>query len=118
MQREMPRDEESEDSDSEYSTDTDDEHVPPSPLAALANKSKISAKALDNVYKKQRGMCRITGIPIAMIDACIVPRKLSKPISDDNFMIVMTVMEQMRAASKMNWRQFVRLLQMCRDAEL
>ena len=114
----MPRNEESDGSDSEYSTDTDDEHVPPSPLAALAIKSKISSKALDNMYKKQRGMCRITGVPIAMIDASIVPRKVSKPLSDDNFMIVMTVMEQMRTASKMNWRQFVRLLQICRDAEL
>ena len=105
-------------SDSDYSTDTDDEHIPPSPLAALAIKSNISARAPDEVYKKQRGMCRITGIPIAMVDACVVPRKVSQPLSDDNLMIVMTVMEQMRAASKMNWRQFVRLLQMCKDAEL
>ena len=68
----MPRQEESDSHDSDYSTDTDDEHVPSAALKTLGTNSKISPHALEEVYKKQRGMCRITGMPLTMTDAAIV----------------------------------------------
>ena len=108
--------------DSDYSTDSDCEYqLSPEDATNLIKRSGVSQRAANDAYCKQRGICRITGIPFSdgMYKPVLVARKCSEPISDTNCMIVIEVMERLHSASNMNWRTFVRFLQIAgKEAEL
>lgn len=113
---------ESDSEDSNYSTDTDCEYqLSPEETQRIAGQASVSEKAVNEAYIKQRGICRISGLPFdsGMYTPVLVPRKASQPLADDNCMIVLDVIDRMRAASGMNWRTFVRFMQVAgKEAEL
>lgn len=128
----MPRRDESndrrrhdDDSDGEsdcYSTDSDCEHQMSTDMAReLVRGTGVSERAVNDVYCRQSGVCRVTGLPFAsdLYQAVLTPRRCSVPIADDNCMIVLQCIEKMRASTGMDWRTFVNFLQLVgKDAEL
>ena len=114
----MGRERSTHDSDdgSEYDTDTDCEHIPTvDDVQALMTSAEasISEAAVLDTYRKQQGLCRITGIPFdgGMYQGTLAPRRFNDTLSDSNHVIVLDVIARMRAATGMNWRSFVRTLQ-------
>ena len=87
----------------------------------LIGSSSVSERAVNEVFCRQRGVCRITGLPFesGMYRPVLVPRKCADELSDSNCMIVIDVIDRMRASSGMNWRTFVSFLQLIgKEAEL
>ena len=102
------------DSDAEYEVDTD---------TLKKCKGPVTAAAFRETYVKQRGLCRISGMPLSdedgMYKPTVVPRILSREISDANHMIVASVIQKLHAGSGLKWRPFVRLLNLLgKEAEL
>lgn len=115
-------DDSGEDESDDYSTDSDCEYQLSTDMAReiLGNHS-VSERGVNDVYCSQRGVCRITGLPFAsgMYSPVLVPRKCTEPVGDGNCMLVIEIIERMRSSTGMNWRTFVRFLQLAgKEAEL
>lgn len=114
------------DSESDYSTDSEPDYASCSRAfcdAALQNgNSPLDAGAIDAVFKDQRGVCRVSGLPFgegSTYAPCAVKRVGAKEWSEDNCMLVLNSIEQMRGAAGMPWREFTRWLQVIgKDADL
>lgn len=128
----MPRKQDTEDtrrhdseSESDYSTDSDDDYKPSQEFCntALQNGNcPLQVKDIEEVYVKQRGVCRITGLLFGqdMYSPIAVKRTFKQDWSPDNCVVVLISIERMRvAANNMPWRQFTRWLQVIgKDADL
>lgn len=110
------------DEESDCSTDSDCEyHLTTEEAAALTRNSQVSTRAISDVFCKQRGMCRITGMPFAtgIYAPVLVARKCNESISDTNCMLVIEMIHRLRVASDMNWRTFVQFLNLVgKEAQL
>lgn len=108
---------------SEYETDSEcDYNMDIDACNAACTDGKVSVNAINEMFKRQRGICRISGLPFATCSpyqAVVARRKLNEKLCDDNFVLVLDSIEKMRAATGMSWRVFVRFLQVIgKDAEL
>lgn len=105
-----------------YSTDSDCEYQLTTDMArTLIGGSVVSERAVNDAFCSQRGVCRVTGLPFdsGMYSPVLVPRKCTEDLADNNCMIVLSVINQMRESSGMNWRTFVRFLQVAgKEADL
>lgn len=113
----------SSESDSDYSTDSDCEYALSAEEAhsILQDTSGVTESGVKQAYVKQRGICRITGIPFdsGMYAPVIAQRKFSDSLTDTNMVIVLNIVERMRDASGLGWRPFVRMLQtLGKDADM
>lgn len=103
---------------SEYddSTDSDCEHeIEKESLTVLndeVDKDAISGNLISELYKHQKGECRITGIPFSsgIFAPVLVPRLINQKVSDSNSMLVVRHLEDMRKGTNMGWRNFVSYL--------
>lgn len=127
----MPKDRREEEvSDDEYETDSDCEYTLDEDISGALCRGfgckHVDKKVLHELYVKQRGVCRVTGIPFETASAgaglytpLLTRRLLNQPASADNCMLVLAVVEKMRAATGLHWRTFTGLMQtVARDAEL
>lgn len=107
---------------SECSTDSDCEYtLSPEETSSITHRSGVSERTVSQVFCKQRGICRITGLPFGsgIYRPVLVARKSTEAMSDDNCMLVIEIIGRLHAASHMNWRTFVRFLQLAgKEAEL
>ena len=102
------------DSDVEYELDADESRD-------LASRLRLSERAVKDVFRKQRGVCRVTGMPFGEGTYALTaaPRCTRKPMDDDNVVFVLRALESMRQSVDMPWRPFVNLLQaMASEAEM
>ena len=100
---------------SDCSTDSDCEYqLSPEDMSSLTHRSGVSERVANEMYCKQRGICRITGLPFGsgIYRPVLAARKCTEPLTDANCMIVIEMINRMRAASGMNWRTFARFLQL------
>ena len=89
----MPSDE-IEDSASDSDTDTDEEYD--TQIRAIQGNRKITN--VDELYRVQRGVCRITSIPFGEHYApAVVPRRTRKPLANDNAMLVLSIVQEMHS---------------------
>ena len=112
----MPRHSNNENSgeDTDYTTDTEVEYGGDTDLCErLSSESGVSSIAINDTMKKQQNMCRFTGMMFGqgMYEPIVVARKTSEPLAENNHCIVISVLENMRSSTGLNWRHFVRLLQ-------
>ena len=110
----MPRKNDREDSEDEYDTDSDaDYELEIEEAEAIARTVGVSAKAIRECFKSQRGVCRVTGLPFGqgLYAPTAAARRTTASISDDNVILVVEAMERMRQSVSMPWRSFVHLLQ-------
>ena len=95
-------------SESEADTDTDDEYD-----TGITAHNSSRLRNLDEIYMKQRGLCRITQIPFSegIYGPAVVPRCVRKPLSEENAMLVLKVVHDMHSSNPdMPWRTFSQLL--------
>lgn len=115
MPRRRENDQGSDESDSEYSTDSDCEYAlsAEEAYAIMQGVSGVTEKGIKDAYVKQRGICRITGMPFdaGMYAPTVAQRSFSIPLSDANMVIVVGIVERMRGSTGLPWRSFVRILQ-------
>ena len=110
-----PSDDIDDNDSSDYSTDSDCEyHLSPEDTSSLTHRSGVSERVVNETFCKQRGVCRITGWPFGngIYRPVLVARKCTEPLSDGNCMLVIELIDRLRNASQMNWRTFVRFLQL------
>lgn len=121
--RRIERDEESEEEDDETDSENDfnmsHDHCN---LALSIGDSPLTAAQLNAVYKRQRGTCRITGMPFGdsgLYAPRATRRVFADPWSEDNCVIVLDVVERMRSETDLPWRSFVHLINVIgKDADL
>lgn len=104
----MPSDD-IEDSASDSDTDTDEEYD--TQIRAIQGNRKITN--VDELYRVQRGVCRITSIPFGegIYAPAVVPRRTRKPLANDNAMLVLSIVQEMHSARPdLSWRLFASLL--------
>ena len=116
------------DAESDYSTDSDcDYELDEDTKNTLATSGGLTQQCVRDIYRTQRGVCRVTGIPFATVADTIYSPVLSKrrqavELNEDNAILVIQAVERMRAAmpgESMSWRTFVALVQMIqRDIEI
>ena len=90
-------------------------------LSTISENHRVTEVGLNNAYKNQRGMCRITGMPFGegIYKATVAKRIFKDEMSDSNVILVIDVVDKMRFASGMNWSMFVRTLQILgKEAEM
>lgn len=108
------------DNESDVSTDSEDEYD----ISDLDIKSDLlSADELSDLYKSQRGMCRLTGLPFSsdvtsLYAPKIVKRLNNKELSANNCMIVISAVEKMQSSVNMPWKMFIRVSSLVGDCEL
>ena len=73
----------------------------------------LTKKNVQEVYKNQRGVCRICGLPFGegIYKPVVSKRVFHNDWSEENAILVLDVVEKMRCASSLPWRQFVRFMQ-------
>lgn len=111
-------------SDDEYSTDSDvDYGLDIDAATLLANKvnsEAVTATAVCELYKNQRGICRITGLAFGegIYAPVVSARCVNEPVSDKNAILVIAAIDNMRKSVSLPWRSFIQLLQSMSDSEL
>jgi hypothetical protein len=112
----MPREPDEDDNlDDDMATDSDDDYdLPDDALDALAQDSGLQIDIVRDLWKAQRGLCRLSDLPMVhtggLYKCEIAPRKVQQRISHDNAVMVCRVVADMRSVTGMPWRQFVALL--------
>lgn len=102
--------------DDDASTDSDDEYdLEPAHADRLAAESGLTSEMVRDLWKSQRGLCRMCDLPLTFengrYDCRIAPRVFAKPISEKNAVMVASIVYDMRAASQLSWTQFVSFVQ-------
>lgn len=104
------RDESESETDTDADTDTDDEYV-----YAGRPPTGDGFSHGTQLYRAQRGVCRITKIPFGEGSHAPVPvpRCTRKPLSNDNAMLVLSDIATLHAAMPhVPWRTFAAMLQL------
>lgn len=93
------------DSEMDYQLDIDN--------ATTLASALLNAKGVQDVYRTQRGTCRITGLPFGegMYACKAVARCVTKEMTDGNVILVLDVVARMREATGLPWRAFVQLVE-------
>ena len=118
MPRDKPMKDESDDDEGDYSTDSDGDYFPDVDLIRdLQNQAPhntISEAGINEAWKKQRGVCRITEVPFGagLYAPALERRKMSEDWSDQNLVVVLMAVKTMRESVNLPWRAFTRLLTM------
>lgn len=105
----MPSDIIDDSASSASDTDTDDEYD--THVRAIQGPRKITN--VDELYRAQRGVCRITSIPFGegMYAPAVVPRCTRKPVSNENAMLVLLIVHEMHSVRpELSWRLFANIL--------
>ena len=113
------------DSDSDgYSTDSDVDYGmdidTASAIASATGLESVTTTAVCELYKSQRGICRITGLAFGEgLYAPVVSRRcVAAELGDSNSILVIDAVDKMRKSVSMPWRSFIQLLQSVSDSEL
>jgi hypothetical protein len=113
------------DSDSDgYSTDSDVDYGldidAASAIASAADQNSVTTTAVCELYKTQRGICRITGLAFGegLYAPVICRRCIAAELGDTNSILVIDAVDKMRKSVSMPWRSFIQLLQSISASEL
>ena len=77
---------------------------------------EVCTETLLTKWREQRGLCRITNIPIdlsshtGLYSGIATPRRMSRPLDDSNVYLVLRSIAVMRDALDLNWTQFRSLI--------
>lgn len=89
------------DIETDTDTDTDSEYD--------GTVSSSRTPYINELYIRQRGVCRITNIPFGegLYAPIAVPRSTRKPLSESNAILVLRIVDQMHSGvPNMPWRMF------------
>ena len=79
----------------------------------------LDPSIISTLWIRQRGLCRITRQPLSldggMNKGVVAPRIVHEDISDQNCILVTSVVDKMRKAVDLPWRQFVALMRSMAD---
>lgn len=101
--------------DDEYESD-EDYTLDDAAVAALqASAGEELVDAVVDTWKEQRGLCAITGICIeasstGLYGLSVVPKRFSRPLADDNHIVVASAVARMRDAVDLPWTAFRSML--------
>ena len=104
------------DGDSGNSTDSEDDYeILEKNIDRLVKQSGLKGAVVLDLWKAQRGLCRLSDLPMTftgsgIYDCVISPRVVTKPISEQNAVMVCRVAEEMRKVTNLPWKAFVALL--------
>ena len=98
------------------STDSETDYRDSTPFIDFAG---ISEKVVIKSWREQRGICRITGTPMSGKTGLYSPvatlRVFTRPPAEGNVIVVCRVINEMRTATNLPWRQFAQLVKIFGD---
>ena len=103
--------EEEEYDEEEYDSE-DDYELNDDAIALLAPvESEVTVEAIQNVWKEQRGTCAVSGLCIdptsgGMYGPAVAQKHFSRPLSNENVIIVTRAVARMREAVDLPWTSF------------
>lgn len=104
-----------EDSGSE-STDSENDY---NANLSFVDMNGISEKLVATAWVKQRGLCRISGMPMSGKTGLYCPvaslRVFKNGVQDGNIIVVCRVIHEMRNATTLPWKQFAQLMKVLGD---
>ena len=102
--------------ESDDSTDSESDYQNSTPYIDYG---PYSQKDVLKAWKAQRGICRITGVPMSGKTGLYSPlatlRVFSKPPTADNVIVVCRVIHEMRNGTTLPWRQFAQIMKIFGD---
>lgn len=111
-------DEESVSDMSDQSTDSEGDYAPDT-CTSFVDMNKLPEKLVGNAWVRQRGLCRISGMPMSGKTGLYSPvatvRVFGKGPCEDNIIIVCRVIYEMRQATTLPWKQFAQLIKVFGD---
>lgn len=109
--RYTPKKDRGDDSDCDESTDSEADYQSSAPFIDLNGYPESKVK---KSWRSQRGICRITGVPLSGKSGLYSPiatlRVFSKKADEDNIIVVCRVVHEMRTATSLPWRQFAQIV--------
>lgn len=98
-------------SDGDDSTDSESDYQSSAPFIDF---NGYPEKQVKKSWRSQRGICRISGIPLSGKNGLYSPiatlRVFTKKPDEDNIIVVCRVIHEMRSATSLPWRQFTQLM--------
>lgn len=87
------------------------------PSYLTENRKGVNASAISEIWRNQRGICRISDIPMStsksdsLYSAVLCPRIISQKMDETNCIIVCKCIADMQKSVQLQWRVFHNLLQ-------
>ena len=111
----MTRDNDVDDDSDGDTTDSEcDYELHQSEFSGLSRKYGLPDDVVIDLWKAQRGLCRLSDLPMVFAkghyECTIAPRVVTRPISQENAVMVCKVIEDMRQATDLPWKAFTSLL--------
>ena len=98
------------------STDSENDY---SPHISFVDLNGVSEKLVANAWVRQRGLCRISGMPMSGKTGLYSPiaslRVFKNGVKDGNVIVVCRVIYEMRNATTLPWKQFAQLMKVFGD---
>ena len=98
------------------STDSESDYLDSIPYIDLA---QLPEKIVVKAWREQRGICRITGIPMSGKSGLYSPvatlRVFTMQPRERNIIVVCRVIHEMREATTLPWRQFAQIVKIFGD---